>query len=181
MANNLFNQLLLYLIVILTLVAAQSCGPGSETPNCPNSACCSRNNFCGYSPLHCGEGCQSQYGNCDEDDDPVSSSPPSPSRSRSSSIWSSTSTSSSWGSSRTLTSTDSWSTSSSSSLATFSTTATTTATVTITESERTTSTAKGTYQLQPTDKPSGAVSSQDKSVKSTVALAIVFFAGLMMA
>ncbi|KAF9315201.1 hypothetical protein BG003_003386 [Podila horticola] len=52
-------------------------------------------------------------------------------------------------------------------------------TTTSTTVSPTSSSTKGTYQLQPTGKPSGA-SAQDKGVKSTVALVVVFIAGLFM-
>lgn len=36
-----------------------SCGPGKE---CSNGACCGESGWCGYGPVYCGDGCQS---NCD--------------------------------------------------------------------------------------------------------------------
>lgn len=36
-----------------------ACGPEQE---CDNGACCGKNNVCGYGPVYCGDGCQS---NCD--------------------------------------------------------------------------------------------------------------------
>jgi len=32
---------------------------------CPGSHCCSEFGFCGTTPLHCGHGCQHEYGHCD--------------------------------------------------------------------------------------------------------------------
>ncbi|KAF9331477.1 hypothetical protein BG006_005676 [Podila minutissima] len=128
-----------------------------------SSGLCQCTGFCGNTPVHCGAGCQVGFGSCNS---PSSSDVVSP-------------TSSPTG--YTLTMTDS-------ALPPTATTIVTTATLTITTTTEATtsntvrpisSSTKGTFQLQPTGKPSGA-SAQDKGVKSTVALVVVFIAGLFM-
>ncbi|KAG0020017.1 hypothetical protein BGZ81_009517 [Podila clonocystis] len=121
--------------------------------------------FCGNSPEHCGAGCQVGFGSCNS---PSSSGAVSATSSVFSPIG------------PTLTSTDlTLSPTATTVVATTLTTTITTETTTSTIASSTSSSTKGTYQLQPTGKPSGA-SAQDKGVKSTVALVVVFIAGLFM-
>ncbi|KAI8357078.1 hypothetical protein B0O80DRAFT_446464 [Mortierella sp. GBAus27b] len=164
--------LLICSLALLSLVSAQDCGSpdvGGNGQSCP-SGCCSSANFCGVTELHCGPGCQANFGTCGS--------------------WSSSS-SSSWSSSWTSSWTSSWSSSTSSwtasatsssfsSSATFTSTSAATPTSAVPTSVAPTTSSKTTVKLQPTDTPSGATSSQDKPVKSTLALVVVFFAGLMM-
>jgi hypothetical protein len=47
------------------------CGQKNErVVKCPNSACCSKYNWCGYGPEFCGPGCQGAYGSCNDHSSP---------------------------------------------------------------------------------------------------------------
>ncbi|GJJ68921.1 hypothetical protein EMPS_01267 [Entomortierella parvispora] len=157
-----FLLFILTCFVVLGLVAAQqgsTCGPDSGS--CSEGNCCSSAGFCGNTPLYCGQGCQAEYGTCSGG----VSATPSVSATTASPVASPTSFSPS-ASPSPMTTTES----------------TTTSTRTRHNQDPSpTQTTKGTFQLQPTGKPSAAISAQDKGVRSTVALVVVFIAGLMMA
>ncbi|KAK3843523.1 MAG: hypothetical protein J3R72DRAFT_440220 [Linnemannia gamsii] len=156
-------------IAFISLVSAQ-CGP--DGGSCPPGLCCSSAGFCGNTPFHCGDGCQPDYGTC-------GTSSPTITTTGLTTGFPTTTLSTSFSepfptSSPTISPTTP--------PFTFPTTTPTPdpTTTTSTRTRRTTTT-KGTFQLQPTGTLSGGVASQDKSVQSsTVALAVVFFAGMMM-
>ncbi|KAG0336950.1 hypothetical protein BG004_007845 [Podila humilis] len=161
MHKSTFFSLILACLALLSIVAAQAqCGPNAGS--CADGNCCSSSGFCGNTPSHCGSGCQVGFGNCE-------SSPSATTASSSSATDNTASTSATTFTESTPTTTTALPT----------TTASTTTTSSTTTESRTSTSAKGTFQLQPTGKPSGA-SAQEKGVKSTLALVIVFIAGLFM-
>ncbi|KAG0050087.1 hypothetical protein BGZ83_005139 [Gryganskiella cystojenkinii] len=158
MRSPLLFSFILACFALLGMVAAQSqCGP--DAGSCTDGNCCSQAGFCGATPLHCGSGCQPSYGTCGGGG---SVSPSVSATSGSVSV-----------------------------SPTFSPTLSVSASTTTTTETSTTRTrhtqdpspepTKPTFQLQPSGKPSAAISAQDKGVRSTVALIVVFIAGLMMA
>jgi len=46
------------------------CGPDNGDTVCPSGNCCSRYGWCGRSDIHCGDGCQSGYGQCNNSSTP---------------------------------------------------------------------------------------------------------------
>ncbi|KAF9570716.1 hypothetical protein EC968_001446 [Mortierella alpina] len=164
MHKSTLISLLLACFALLSLVAAQ-CGPGAGS--CPEGNCCSRDGFCGNSELHCGPGCQVGFGACAGSgssstvvDPSATTAPYTPSASTSSEAV--------------------LPTVSSSSIMTSVVAITTTTTATPSSTPSSSPSTKGTFQLQPTGRPSGATPSQDNGVRSTVALVVVFIAGMMM-
>ncbi|CAO3573506.1 unnamed protein product [Mortierella alpina] len=155
--------LLLACFAFLSFVSAQ-CGPGAGS--CSDGNCCSRAGFCGSTELHCGAGCQVGFGACagggsssSAVDPSVTTAPYTPPASTSSETVSPTV---------------------SSVMPSVVTTITTTTSSTTSSTASSSSSTKGTFQLQPTGSPSGATPSQDNGVRSTVALVVVFIAGMMM-
>ncbi|KAF9584304.1 hypothetical protein BGW38_006915 [Lunasporangiospora selenospora] len=174
MVKSIFLPLLLLLGVtgLFSVVSAQaSCGSGVS---CAAPNCCSSSNFCGVGPDYCGTGCQSQFGLCGN---------PSPTETTAVSQTLSQPSNPAIPSESTISSTL-VSPPPSSSITTAITPTTTTTTTEVTSSSSTsTQSTKGTFQLQPTGRPSGAGSThQDKigGVESRLALVIVFMAGLLM-
>ncbi|KAF9160082.1 hypothetical protein BGX20_002674 [Mortierella sp. AD010] len=142
-------------------------------------------NYCGYTFRYCGEGCQPLYGQCNGDSPSASvSASPTITVSMVSVTLNSPSPQSPTISVTAITAvTPTVTATTITTLTTTNTTTTTTTTTnptTIPTTNPTTTSLQTTFQFQPTGKPSGAVSSQEKVVKSTVALVVVFFAGLMM-
>ncbi|ORX42852.1 hypothetical protein BCR36DRAFT_305647, partial [Piromyces finnis] len=40
------------------------CGPQNGYTVCPSGRCCSEHGWCGTESIHCGTGCQSEFGQC---------------------------------------------------------------------------------------------------------------------
>ncbi|KAF8935341.1 hypothetical protein CPC16_002612 [Podila verticillata] len=161
-------SLILACLALLSIVAAQAqCGPGAGS--CTEGNCCSAAGFCGNTSVYCSTGCQVGFGLCDS---PSSSGAISPPATTLSPIGPTVSTTETILPSTTIVT-------ATTTIATVTTTTITTTTTTTSSETSTGTSPKGTYQLQPTGKPSGA-SAQDKGVKSTVALVVVFIAGLFM-
>ncbi|KAF8970490.1 hypothetical protein BGZ46_010505 [Entomortierella lignicola] len=173
------NTLIVLLILcsgFLSLAAAQAqCGSQAGGISCASPTdCCSSQGYCGTTSDYCGAGCQPAFGaSCSGGASATSVTTVSPA------IPSSTST---IVVSTIPTSAPSIATTTTAIIATtIATTATTTTeSASVSVSPSSTST-RGTFQIQPTGKPSGASASQDKKgVESRLALVIVFMAGLLM-
>ncbi|KAF9142413.1 hypothetical protein BG015_000910 [Linnemannia schmuckeri] len=152
---------------LLSLVAAQAqCGPGLGS--CTDGNCCSQAGFCGAGELYCGAGCQAGFGapcvgGGQSPSLPTTSVPPTTDPTVPPTLSPTTPTVEP------------------TTLTTLLPTTTTATTLTTTDAATTTSasstSARGTFQLQPTGKPSSGSSA---GVDSRLALVIVFLAGLFM-
>ncbi|KAF9977304.1 hypothetical protein BGZ73_006453 [Actinomortierella ambigua] len=140
-----------------------SCGPGQ---------CCSKDGFCGDSPLHCGDGCQVGFGQCNGLSTVTPSSGPNPTEPPLTAT-----TEPALPSPTTAPFTESPPTAT-----TDIPSPTPTPTVPLSGLAPTPSAAtKGTYQFQPTGRPSGATPSRQdtSSVHSRIALVVVILASLL--
>ncbi|XP_074268866.1 putative inactive chitinase-like protein LaCIC [Silene latifolia] len=68
-------SLLFILLSLASSAVAQQCGSQAGGALCPGGHCCSKWGYCGSTPEHCGEGCQSQ---CVTPSPPPPSPPPPP-------------------------------------------------------------------------------------------------------
>jgi hypothetical protein len=57
-------QLVLMAFVVLSSAVTFAVAQCSTISACPGGECCSQFGFCGCTPAHCGNGCQSQCGGC---------------------------------------------------------------------------------------------------------------------
>ncbi|KAK3825985.1 MAG: hypothetical protein J3Q66DRAFT_112376 [Benniella sp.] len=163
MHKALASLLLLFCsISLLSLVNAQSCGSiekGGTGERCL-SGCCSSAGFCGFTEAHCGLGCQRAFGIC-------SNSRSTTTFLRVTPIQPTLRPTSSYAPTIRPITTDP-AVAPTTTITTFGTTTTATSS---------TPSPKGTYQLEPTGTASGAA---EKSVRSTLALAVVLLAGWLM-
>ncbi|KAF8937972.1 hypothetical protein BGZ47_008777 [Haplosporangium gracile] len=152
---------------LMSIVAQAQCGP--NLGSCTNGNCCSQAGFCGVGELYCGAGCQAEFGapclggGQSPSLPPTTSVPPTTDPTIPATLPPTTPTSEPTTPIPTLPTT------------TIATTLTTTDAATTTAASSTST--QGTFQLQPTGKPSSGSSA---GVDSRLALVIVFLAGLLM-
>ncbi|KAF9923307.1 hypothetical protein FBU30_006628 [Linnemannia zychae] len=150
---------------LLSIVSAQ-CGPGLGS--CSDGNCCSAAGFCGVGPLYCGPGCQTGFGAPCNDGGAVSPS--------ASSLPATSPLTPPPVSSTTVSVAPTLTTNSPSTVILTTTIATTTDAASTTTQSTSTSN-RGTFQLQPTGKPSSGFQTKSGGVESRLALVIVFLAG----
>ena len=61
-SGALVGMMLLVILQLLQLSAAEDCGRQAGGKTCPNNLCCSQYGWCGSTSDYCGNGCQSQCG-----------------------------------------------------------------------------------------------------------------------
>ena len=61
-AGALVGMMVLVILQLVQLSAAEDCGRQAGGATCPNNLCCSQYGWCGTGSDYCGNGCQSQCG-----------------------------------------------------------------------------------------------------------------------
>ncbi|KAF9282869.1 hypothetical protein BGZ88_010805 [Linnemannia elongata] len=167
-STTVLIAIVLCCLSVLSIVAAQAqCGPG--VGSCSDGNCCSSAGFCGPGEVYCGAGCQVGFGAPCLGGGQSSSSP--------ASTPTLPTTDSTFSPSVPATTPSVQPTTTIPTVPATTTTTTTTTTDAATTTLATSTSARGTFQLQPTGKPSSGSSA---GVESRLALVIVFLAGLLM-
>ncbi|KAK3828321.1 MAG: hypothetical protein J3Q66DRAFT_322387 [Benniella sp.] len=149
MLKTTFIAFVFCCLSVLSLVNAQGgCGPQNGNQACAAPNCCSSSGFCGTGPEYC-TNCQPSFGApCQGGDSPTSAA--------------------------TSAATEAPPTTLPAVVTTTTDVIPTTAATTLTlPAVSPSSSTRGTFQLQPTGRPSGTAPSQDKDIKSRLALIVV--------